>query len=116
MLEAGELVQDETAKFFLLRQNVLLKPDRDSQVIAAQVYVDTESDVVTLVGFVEGELRSEDLPLLGAEEQEEEAGPLPSAQREAPGSEVAEGVFTMPTERTGSAAGAEGEANVAEGG
>ncbi|MEZ5338311.1 MAG: LptA/OstA family protein [bacterium] len=61
LLQAGELVQDETAKFFLLRDNVLVKPDEDSSVYCAQVYVDTANDVFTFVGLVQGSFVSEDL-------------------------------------------------------
>ncbi|MCB1221906.1 MAG: hypothetical protein H7A35_11145 [Planctomycetales bacterium] len=61
LLQAGELIQDETAKFFLLRDNVLVKPDPDSSVYAAQVYVDTANDVFTFVGLVQGSFVSDDL-------------------------------------------------------
>lgn len=61
ILQAGELIQDETAKFFLLRDNVMVRPDADSSIYAAQVYVDTANDVFTFVGLVQGSFVSEDL-------------------------------------------------------
>ncbi len=51
-------MQDETAKFFLLRDNVLIKPNADSEVHAAQVYVDTANDIITFVGLVQGKAKS----------------------------------------------------------
>ena len=61
IVQADELIQDETAKFFLLRSNVIVKPDADSSIYAAQVYVDTENDVFTFVGLVQGSFVSDDL-------------------------------------------------------
>ncbi len=61
VLQAGELIQDETAKFFLLRDNVLVRPDEDSSVYCAQVYVDTANDVFTFVGLVQGSFVNADL-------------------------------------------------------
>jgi lipopolysaccharide export system protein LptA len=61
ILQADELIQDETAKFFLLRDNVMVRPDADSSIYAAQVYVDTANDVFTFVGLVQGSFVSEDL-------------------------------------------------------
>ena len=100
MIKADEMVQDEEAKFFLMRGNVLLKPDGDSQVMAAQIFMDTETDVITLIGLIDGELRSDDLIIEQLEEGEV------TAEGEI---EVAEGVFGAPT-------GTRGAANVAEGG
>jgi lipopolysaccharide export system protein LptA len=60
-LTAGEVVQDETAKFFLVRNNVVIKPDEVSEVYASQVYVDTQNDVFTFVGLVNGKFTSADL-------------------------------------------------------
>jgi len=100
-IQADEMVQDQQAQFFLLRGNVLVKPDSDSQVMAAQVFIDTEKDIITLVGLVDGELHSNDLVIEQAEEGEEGAG----GQQV----EVAQGVFgTSQTNR--------GTTNVAEGG
>lgn len=66
---ADELVQDETAKFFLLHGNVHIKAGADNEVYASQVYVDTSNDVVTFVGLVQGQTKSADLGALtpGAE-------------------------------------------------
>lgn len=116
LLQADEMIQDDTAKFFLLRGNVLLKPDSKSQVVAAQVFVDTESDVITLVGLVNGELQSDDLPDLLPEEQA-----LGVRDKEPGGQDqVAEGVFSAPTsgDRGTSQAGdaSTDDTNVAEGG
>ena len=61
VMQAGDLVQDETAKFFLLQDNVLVRPDDESSVYCAQVYVDTENDVFTFVGLVQGSFQNEDL-------------------------------------------------------
>jgi lipopolysaccharide export system protein LptA len=82
LIQAGELIQDDTAKFFLLRDNVTLMPDPDSEIKAAQVYIDTANDVMTLVGLVTGKLTSEDLAAFSesAEEAAEEQ------TRQAPGS------------------------------
>ncbi|GEM_PF-2240684 len=101
LLTAEEVIQDDTAKYFLMRGNVFIKPDNNSEVMAAQVYMDTENDVLTLIGLVDGELRSEDLP---ATEEGEDAAP---GEGEI---EIAEGVFRAPTRVRGN-----GE-NVAEGG
>ncbi len=60
-MDAEELIQDETAKYFLLRGNVHVKPDSQSEVIAAQIYLDTANDVMTFVGLVQGEMFSNDL-------------------------------------------------------
>jgi lipopolysaccharide assembly outer membrane protein LptD (OstA) len=79
LVQAGELVQDETAKFFLLRENVLIQPNADTEVRAAQVYVDTANDVLTFVGLVQGKTKSDQLPTTGAEQaaggQGQEQGP-----------------------------------------
>jgi lipopolysaccharide export system protein LptA len=53
-LTAGEMIQDETAKFFLVRDNVFIKTDDKTEMHAAQVYVDTANDVYTFVGMVTG--------------------------------------------------------------
>jgi lipopolysaccharide export system protein LptA len=53
-LKAGEMIQDETAKFFLVRDNVYIKTDDKTEMRAAQVYVDTANDVYTFVGMVTG--------------------------------------------------------------
>jgi lipopolysaccharide export system protein LptA len=53
-LRAGEMIQDETAKFFLVRDNVYIKTDDKTEMRAAQVYVDTANDVYTFVGMVTG--------------------------------------------------------------
>ena len=53
-LKAGEMIQDETAKFFLVRDNVFIKTDDKTEMHAAQVYVDTANDVYTFVGMVTG--------------------------------------------------------------
>lgn len=84
---AGELVQDETAKFFLLRDNVLIQPNADSEVRAAQVYVDTANDVITFVGLVQGKAISDEVPST----MPADSGGEPGAPGQAPG--VAEGVF-----------------------
>lgn len=60
-LQAGIMIQDETAKFLLLKENVRIKPDASSEIVAAQVYIDTENDVFTFVGLVEGQIESDDL-------------------------------------------------------
>jgi len=99
LIKANEMVQDEQAQFFLLRGNVLLKPDKDSQVLAAQVFIDTDKDIITLVGLVDGELRSEDLVIEQLEGEE-----LTGDQQV----EVAEGVF-------GASSTGQGTTNVAEG-
>ncbi len=57
-INADEMVQDDTAKFFLLHGNVLVKPDPDNELRAAQIYVDTENDVYTFVGLVQGNIRT----------------------------------------------------------
>ena len=80
VLQAGELIQDETAKFFLLRDNVLVRPDADSSVYCAQVYVDTANDVFTFVGLVQGSFVSEDL-----EVQQEQTGAGDTGQVIQPG-------------------------------
>jgi len=106
-IEAGEVIQDETAKFFLMRQNVHIKPDADSEIVAAQVYIDTENDIVTLIGMVQGKLKSEDLPLQG-----DAAGTGRGGQAGDSEFEAASGVFrqqsSVETEKNSS--------NVAEGG
>jgi len=99
LLKANEMVQDEQAKYFLLRGNVLLKPDSDSQVMAAQVFIDTEKDIITLVGLVDGELRSQDLVI------EQLEGEEATGEQQV---EVAEGVF-------GASSTGQGTTNVAEG-
>ena len=73
-VQAGEVIQDETAKFFLMRQNVHIKPDPESEIVAAQVYYDTENDIVTMIGMVQGKLTSDDLPVPGEEQAAGEAG------------------------------------------
>ncbi|MCH7472924.1 hypothetical protein IIA79_08240, partial [bacterium] len=73
-LEAEEIIQDETAKFFLMRGNVVIKPDAKSHVYAAQVYIDTDNDVFTFVGLVQGSIESEDIPTFGGEEEAGEEG------------------------------------------
>jgi lipopolysaccharide export system protein LptA len=60
-ITAGHMVQDETAKFFLVRDNVIIQPDAQTRVNAAQVYVDTANDVYTFVGLVEGGFTSPEL-------------------------------------------------------
>lgn len=100
-IQANEMVQDQQAKFFLLRGNVLVKPDSDSQVMAAQVFIDTDKDIITLVGLVDGKLHSNDLVIEKPEEEEQGTGQ--------PQVEVAQGVFG--TSQAGSPS-----TNVAEGG
>lgn len=94
-MTAAEIVQDETAKFFLLRGNVHIKPDDKSEVYAAQVYVDTENDVFTFVGLVQGQGKSDDLPSTTP------AGSATGAQT-GPGAgqpQVAEGLFQQNPEQ-----------------
>lgn len=61
-LTAQNLVQDQTSDYFLLQGNVTIRPDKDSTIYAAQVFVDTKSDVVTFVGLVEGRIKSDEIP------------------------------------------------------
>jgi lipopolysaccharide export system protein LptA len=98
-ITAAEVIQDETAKFFLLRGNVKIEPDANSTVQAAQVYLDTENDVITFVGLVQGQMRSEDIP--SAEEVAEEGEYTPAA-----------GLFQQQAARQASGT---GDANIAEG-
>jgi len=100
-VQAGELIQDETAKFFLIKDNVQIVQDENNQVYAAQVYVDTDKDVYTFVGLVQGKAKTEELP---ATEQGEQGA--------AGGTPVQAGVF----QQQGTAPPAGGAANVAEGG
>jgi lipopolysaccharide export system protein LptA len=60
-LQAQSIIQDETSKFFLMQGNVLIEPDDKSKIYAAQVYLDTENDVVSFVGLVQGNFFNEDL-------------------------------------------------------
>jgi lipopolysaccharide export system protein LptA len=70
-LQADQIVQDDAAKYFLLRGNVMIQPDDSSQITAAQVFLDTANDVVTFVGLVQGKLQNADLG------QEAAAAPAP---------------------------------------
>ena len=67
---ANEVIHDEQASYFLMRGNVMIQPDAKSMVRAAQVFIDTETDVITLVGLVEGEFESEDFELEQTEQAE----------------------------------------------
>ncbi|MCC7478983.1 hypothetical protein IT575_11075 [bacterium] len=73
-VEAGEVIQDETAKFFLMRQNVVIKPDAEGYIYAAQIYMDTENDVFTFVGLVNGKVKSDDIPDLTPQAEDVNAG------------------------------------------
>jgi lipopolysaccharide export system protein LptA len=118
-LTAQDLIQDETAKYFLLRGNVHIKPDEQSEVMAAQVYLDTANDVLTFVGLVEGEMFSSDLSSQDAEQpggsQSFQAAPGLFNQQagQLPGTAGNQGTGTTP----GGAAGRQGSntSNTAEG-
>ena len=75
--------RDETSDYFLLQGNVQLQPDEESTIYAAQVFFDTERDVVTFVGLVEGRIKSDQLPTSEDTEEGEGGGPI----------EVQQGVF-----------------------
>lgn len=74
-ITANELVQDDTAKYFLLNGNVTVKPDEDSEIYAAQIYVDTANDVFTFVGLVQGKFNSDDVKGLVPEANAPGSGP-----------------------------------------
>jgi lipopolysaccharide export system protein LptA len=67
LLQAESVTQDQTAEFFLLHGNVLIQPDADSKIYAAQVYLDTQNDIVSFVGRVQGQLKNADLQTQAAE-------------------------------------------------
>jgi len=130
-INADEMIQDETAKFFLLHGNVLVKPDADNELRAAQIYVDTENDVFTFVGLVQGKLKDEQIPSLIPETAEtpgaaggsgnlapaeglfQQQGPLPGEQ---PGRSVSKAKPRGQKSRRedGPPPGAQDSANVAE--
>jgi hypothetical protein len=100
-INARELIQDEAAKFFLLNGNVQIKMGEDSQVYAAQVYVDTENDVVTFVGLVQGKGKSEEMAGISGSKP----GDAAKGEAGASGIVAAAGVFGNPATgapRTGS--------------
>lgn len=74
-ITANELVQDDTAKYFLLNGNVMVKPDDDSEIYAAQIYVDTANDVFTFVGLVQGKFKSDDVTALVPKTEAPGTGP-----------------------------------------
>ncbi len=107
-VEAGEVIQDETAKFFLMRQNVVIKPDVDGYIYAAQIYMDTENDVFTFVGLVNGRIQSDELPDLTPKSEDElDAGAAVAGNRaNGPAAGVFQntgGVTFSPTNRNASA-------------
>jgi lipopolysaccharide export system protein LptA len=93
-LISEELIQDDTAKYFLIRGNVHIKTDSQSEVMAAQVYIDTANDVMTFVGLVQGEMLSNDL------RSDEEVAP--GAAGEA-GYQAAQGLFRQQAGQPGGA-------------
>ena len=99
-LSAQELIQDETAKYFLLRGNVHIKPDSQSDVMAAQIYLDTANDVLTFVGLVQGEMYSTDVS-----NEEAEAGEGTSFQ-------AAPGLFSQNVGQRGRSANGQGTGTV----
>lgn len=118
-LTAGEIVQDETSKFFLMRDNVHIKPDADSEIYAAQVYVDTANDVFTFVGLVQGQGKSNDLPTPAAEGAAAgsagfQAAPGVFQQQQGGGAPQPGAPVTPPSRSTSGSGEAEASANVAE--
>jgi hypothetical protein len=92
-LTAGEMIQDETAKFFLVKDNVFIKTDANTEMRAAQVYVDTANDVYTFVGLVGGKAKGDALGLPSMDPNAPGAQPGITGGAAEPSRPVAAGVF-----------------------
>jgi lipopolysaccharide assembly outer membrane protein LptD (OstA) len=96
-ITANELVQDDTAKYFLLNGNVVVKPDDASEIHAAQIYVDTDKDIFTFVGLVQGNFKSDDVSgLVPDQAAGAGAGGVSGTPGGQPGTGPAAGIFLQP--------------------